>query len=79
MDSLVRNYQFKDFSEALAFVNAVGGIAETLNHHPDILLHDWNQVTITSLTHDAGDTITSKDHELIEQIDSTFQKLGNTL
>lgn len=46
-----KNYQFKDFQEALVFINKVGTIAEQENHHPDILLHSWNKVKITLWTH----------------------------
>ena len=46
-----RGYQFKDFARALAFVNAVGAIAEAEGHHPDIFLHDWNQVELRLSTH----------------------------
>jgi len=49
-----RNFQFKDFPEALAFVNEVGAIAEEEGHHPDILIHGWNKVKITLWTHAIG-------------------------
>jgi len=35
-DSIEKQFQFKDFIEALSFVNAVGMEAEKMNHHPDI-------------------------------------------
>ncbi len=46
-----REFKFKDFVEALEFVNRVGDIAEMENHHPDILMHSWNKVLITLYTH----------------------------
>jgi 4a-hydroxytetrahydrobiopterin dehydratase len=48
--SIVREYKFKDFAEALAFVNKVGEIAEHEGHHPDIEL-GWGRVKITLTTH----------------------------
>jgi 4a-hydroxytetrahydrobiopterin dehydratase len=48
---LQKEFQFKNFKEALAFVNQVGEIAEQEGHHPDINLHDWNKVTFTLWTH----------------------------
>lgn len=48
---IVKNYRFKDFLEALNFVNAVGAIAEAEGHHPDILLHDWHEVELRLSTH----------------------------
>ncbi|MEK7588187.1 MAG: 4a-hydroxytetrahydrobiopterin dehydratase [Patescibacteria group bacterium] len=49
-----REFEFKDFVEALEFVNRVGDIAELEGHHPDIFLHDWNKVTVTLWTHSIG-------------------------
>jgi 4a-hydroxytetrahydrobiopterin dehydratase len=48
---LEREFKFKNFVEALAFINKVGAIAEDEGHHPDINLHSWNKVTITLWTH----------------------------
>ncbi|MEY2568320.1 MAG: 4a-hydroxytetrahydrobiopterin dehydratase [Actinomycetota bacterium] len=57
----------KDFAEALAYVNAVGEVAEAANHHPDIAI-SWNTVTLTLFTHDAG-AITDADHAMARQLD----------
>ena len=40
-----------------------------MGHHPDILVHDWNQVRLTLSTHSAGHTVTDTDRELAEAID----------
>jgi 4a-hydroxytetrahydrobiopterin dehydratase len=53
-DEIVREWRFADFSEALAFVNRVGEVAEDANHHPDILLHGWNKVKLSLTNHSAG-------------------------
>jgi 4a-hydroxytetrahydrobiopterin dehydratase len=42
---------FVDFKHALGFVNEVGDLAEFEGHHPDINLHNWNNVTIALSTH----------------------------
>ena len=47
-------FVFRDFIEALEFVNRVGDLAETEGHHPDILIHSWNKVLITLYTHSIG-------------------------
>ncbi len=62
------DYQFKDFKEALGFVNKVGVEAEIMNHHPDIFLHSWNKVKITTSTHSEGG-VTEKDFKLAAIID----------
>ena len=62
-----KEFQFKDFPEALNFVNKVGEFAEELNHHPDIYLHSWNKVNITVSTHDKGG-VTEIDFQLAKNI-----------
>lgn len=50
---LEKNYTFKNFKEALAFVNEVGKVAEEEGHHPDIEL-GWGKVKLTFWTHKIG-------------------------
>jgi 4a-hydroxytetrahydrobiopterin dehydratase len=57
----------KDFAEALAFVNAVGALAEQANHHPDIDVR-WNTVTLHLMTHSKGG-FTDTDIALASAID----------
>ncbi|HEY0980051.1 MAG TPA: 4a-hydroxytetrahydrobiopterin dehydratase [Candidatus Paceibacterota bacterium] len=69
-NTLVKTFTFADFAEALAFVNHVGAIAQELQHHPDISIQNYNTVTTSTTTHDKGNTITEKDHQLIARIDA---------
>lgn len=71
---LTRTFSFKDFKEALAFVTSVGVIAETLQHHPDIALKNYNTVTISTTTHDQGNMVTEKDRALAVAIDALQKK-----
>ena len=48
---LKKEYKFEDFAEALKFVNKVAEIAEAEGHHPNILVHDWNKVSLEIYTH----------------------------
>lgn len=65
---VAKQFQFKDFAEALSFVNKVGAEAEKMDHHPDIFVHSWNKVKITISTHSDGG-ITKKDFQLAEKIE----------
>jgi 4a-hydroxytetrahydrobiopterin dehydratase len=65
---LVRTFEFKDFSEAFAFMTRVALEAEKMNHHP-FWINVWSRVEIRLSTHDAGNTITEKDRELAHKID----------
>jgi 4a-hydroxytetrahydrobiopterin dehydratase len=48
-----KHYRFKDFVEAMRFVNALAGVAEGEGHHPDFTVH-WNTVDVTLWTHAIG-------------------------
>ena len=48
-----KEFKFKDFKMAMAFVNEVADIAEFEGHHPDISIH-WNKVAIELWTHAVG-------------------------
>lgn len=65
---LKRVFNFKDFSEAWAFMNRVALLAEKAGHHPD-WQNVYNTVTICLSTHDAGGVVTNKDRELAAAID----------
>jgi 4a-hydroxytetrahydrobiopterin dehydratase len=50
---VVRRFEFRDFVEAMKFVNRVADLAEQQGHHPDIAIH-WNRVDLTLWTHKIG-------------------------
>jgi 4a-hydroxytetrahydrobiopterin dehydratase len=68
-DTIEQEFKAADFASALGFINAVGVLAETADHHPDILLHGWNKVKITLSTHDQGG-LTDLDFALAAKIDA---------
>ena len=63
---LQRTWRFKDFLEAMAFVNKLVEPAETAGHHPDMAI-SYNKVSVSLTTHDAGG-LTEKDFELAKVI-----------
>jgi len=71
-NSLNRNFEFKDFSEAFAFMTRVALIAEKQNHHPN-WTNVYNKVEMHLNTHDAGDKVTEKDHKLAKAIDKLLE------
>jgi 4a-hydroxytetrahydrobiopterin dehydratase len=50
---LERRFEFRDFVEAMKFVNRVADVAEQEGHHPDIAIH-WNTVDLVLWTHKIG-------------------------
>ena len=65
-NSIERVFQFKDFAGAMEFVNRIAAAAEAANHHPDILIN-YNRVTLTLTSHDAGG-VTQRDIRMAGKI-----------
>ncbi|MEQ9372331.1 MAG: 4a-hydroxytetrahydrobiopterin dehydratase [Coleofasciculus chthonoplastes F3-SA18-01] len=63
---LRKTRQFKDFVEAIAFVNKIVEPAEAAGHHPDLAI-SYNKVTINLTTHEAGG-LTAKDFEMAQTL-----------
>ena len=68
-DTIQKQYKFKNFVEAIAFVNKLVEPAEAAGHHPDLSI-SYNKVTINLTSHDAGG-LTQKDFDLA----ATFEEL----
>ena len=64
---LARTFTFKDFKDALAFVNKVGAVAEEEGHHPDMTL-GWGNVGVELTTH-AIQGLSENDFILAAKID----------
>ena len=69
---LIRETMFKDFMEAMGFLNKLAEAAEQLNHHPDMTLCEYNRVIITTTTHDAGG-ITDNDIRLTQGFEEILE------
>lgn len=67
---LVRRWEFKDFIEAMKFVNEIAEMAENAEHHPDIDVR-YNKVQLALVTHDAGG-ITKRDASMAKRISGQF-------
>ena len=65
---LVNQYKFKDFNEAMIFINEIAKICEEVNHHPEIY-NCYSLVKLSLFTHDLNDNITEKDRQLADLID----------
>lgn len=50
---ITRSLKFKDFAQAMAFVNEIAAVAESEGHHPDICI-SWNRVRLELVTHAIG-------------------------
>lgn len=68
-NTLVKEFVFKNFKEAIDFVNRILPLAESADHHPDLLIHSYKKVRVILTTHSVG-RITEKDYLLAEKIDA---------
>ncbi|GAB3007978.1 4a-hydroxytetrahydrobiopterin dehydratase [Niabella terrae] len=68
-NQLYQKFEFSDFSEAFGFMTRVAIEAEKMNHHPE-WKNVYNRVEIWLNTHDSGDIVTDKDHQLAGKIDA---------
>jgi len=66
-DAIMREFRFRDFSEAFGFMSRVALLAEKQDHHPE-WFNVWNRVEITLSTHDAGG-LSKRDIKLAQAID----------
>ena len=67
-NAIKREWIFKDFSEAMDFINMIAVLAENHNHHPEIF-NIYNRVSLRFNTHDAGG-ITEKDISIAKEINT---------
>ncbi|HTR28562.1 MAG TPA: 4a-hydroxytetrahydrobiopterin dehydratase [Puia sp.] len=74
-NTLYRKFEFRNFSEAFAFMTRVALEAEKMDHHPD-WSNVYNTVEICLSTHSAGDIVTEKDRKLAKKIDGLVAAAG---
>ncbi|MEB2779074.1 4a-hydroxytetrahydrobiopterin dehydratase [Algoriphagus persicinus] len=70
-NKLKKTFKFKDFQEAFAFMTRVAFLAEASQHHPN-WSNVYNTVEIELTTHDSGNKVTKKDHDLAKDIDKVL-------
>jgi 4a-hydroxytetrahydrobiopterin dehydratase len=74
-DSIRRTVRCAGFRDAVALVNAVADAAEAANHHPDICITGYRNVSFTLSTH-AAKAITRRDTGLAVEIDRLADRIG---
>ena len=67
--SIIKNFKFNNFKEAVDFINKISEVAETENHHPDIKLYDYSKIEIKLTTHSVKG-LTEKDFKVAFEIDN---------
>lgn len=73
---LMLSVRFADFATALAFVGAVGAVAEDQDHHPEVDLR-WGRVVLAVASHDVH-AITERDLRLVRAVTPLVADYGGT-
>lgn len=66
-DTLVKDFNFNNFMESMAFANQIAPLAEEMGHHPDLII-SYSKVTVSLTTHEAK-AVTQKDFDLALKVD----------
>lgn len=74
---LYKQFVFQDFKEAWSFMERVAAAANRLDHHPR-WQNEWNVVEIWLSTHEENMTVTDRDRELANTIDTLVEPAKNT-
>jgi len=73
--TISRRLKTRDFLEALSILNEVAGLAERLQHHPDLHLERWNLLRIATYSHDVG-RLTERDERLALALNDLLARRG---
>lgn len=71
-DAIYKEYLFKDFNEAFAFMTSTALLAEKMNHHPE-WFNVYNKVQVTLSTHDV-DGLSAKDVRIANFMENLSKK-----
>jgi 4a-hydroxytetrahydrobiopterin dehydratase len=69
---LTKTFTVRSFAHGVLLIAAIGQLAESANHHPDLSLHGYSHVTVSLVTHSEGG-VTEKDCDLAAQIQALPQ------
>jgi 4a-hydroxytetrahydrobiopterin dehydratase len=73
IDSVLRGVlEFDTFLATINFVNQLAEVAESLQHHPTMVI-EYNKLTIETTTHDVGNQITERDTDLVGHIEQLLE------
>jgi 4a-hydroxytetrahydrobiopterin dehydratase len=75
MEKIIKKYIFKDFNQAIEFVNQIAEVANKLDHHPNIKIYDYKKVEVEIYTH-SENALTNKDYELEKEVDKIYKRLS---
>ena len=73
--ALERAWAFEDMAKAAQAAQRIAALCDTLDHHADVSF-GWGHLTVRTTTHDAGHTVTEKDHALAEGVNALMEGIA---
>ena len=71
---IYRIFQFKDFKQAIEFINNIANISEDIGHHPDLFLYDYKFVKVSYKSHEKN-KVTQDDYKCAHLVDSIYEDM----
>jgi 4a-hydroxytetrahydrobiopterin dehydratase len=76
-NALTKEYIFKDFRQAWAFMSGLTEFINETDHHPD-WTNVYNKVKVTLSTHDLNNTVSDKDVALAKRMEEEYQRINKS-
>ncbi|EAN87750.1 pterin-4-alpha-carbinolamine dehydratase [Trypanosoma cruzi] len=73
--AICRDFEFRDFKQAMAFMNAVAVDCERMEHHPS-WTNTYNRLQVQLTTHGSGNRVTQKDIDLARRMNDVFREIS---
>ena len=68
---LSKTYEFDSFEEAMDYMHRATAVISRINHHPE-WTNRYNKLEVRLTTHDQGNVVTQRDHQLATELDQLF-------
>jgi len=72
-NKLVGSFEFRSFSEAIAFIVELAILADKENHHP-LIINEYSRVEVSYTTHDSGNVLTERDYDLAKKTEQIAKR-----
>ncbi len=72
-DKISKEFVFKDFLDAISFIQKITPYFQQVDHHPDIHIH-YKRILFELNTKSAGSKVTEKDIEAANTIEREYSK-----
>mmetsp|Transcript_10420 Transcript_10420/g.26205 ORF Transcript_10420/g.26205 Transcript_10420/m.26205 type:complete len:112 (-) Transcript_10420:1290-1625(-) len=72
--ALIRRRKLASFAACVQELNRIAALAEKANHHPDLSIKNWNELSIALTTHEKGNSLSAKDMALANAINELIDE-----